>query len=78
MLNPELWAEGAIAMVIGMGIVFSFLVLLVFAMLIMTKCVAFVNKICPVPVAESKKTAKVSASDDSEVATAIAIAYSKM
>ena len=78
MLESSLWATGLTTMVVGMGIVFSFLVLLIFAMLIMTKCVAFVNKICPVAVAESKKTAKVSASDDSEVAAAIAIAYSKM
>lgn len=77
MLNAELWAQGGITMVVGMGIVFSFLTILVFAMLIMTKCVNFINKICPEAVNEPKKAGK-TASDDSEIAAAIAIAYSKI
>jgi len=78
MLNAELWAQGGVTMIVGMGIVFSFLVILVFAMLIMTKCVLFINKICPEAVEEPKKVKKAAASDDSETALAIAVAYSKM
>ena len=77
MLNAELWTQGGITMVVGMGIVFSFLVILVFAMHIMTKCVQFINKICPEAV-EAPKNAKKATSDDSEIAAAIAVAYSKM
>ena len=77
MLDANLWAQGGVTMAVGMGIVFSFLVILVFAMSIMTKCVLFINKICPEAVAEPK-TKKPAASDDSELAAAIAVAYSKM
>ncbi len=73
MLNPELWTEGSITMLVGMGIVFSFLTILVFAMLIMAKCVSFINKLCPLAVEEVKTKAK-NTSDDSEIALAIAIA----
>ena len=75
--NPDIWAEGGITMIVGMGIVFSFLVILVFAMHIMTKCVQFINKICPEAV-EAPKNAKKATSDDSEIAAAIAVAYSKI
>ena len=77
MLNAEIWAQGGITMLVGMGIVFAFLTILVFAMLVMTKCVLFINKICPEVVEEPKKTKKTTA-DESEFAAAIAVAYSKM
>ena len=48
MLNPEVWITGGTTMAVGMGIVFSFLVILVFAMLIMSSVVGWLNKICPV------------------------------
>ena len=73
MLNPELWVTGGTTMAVGMGIVFSFLVILVFAMLIMSNVVAWLNKVCPLPVAEVK-TAKKVTSDDSAIAIAIAAA----
>ncbi len=75
MLNPELWTEGLITMVVGMGIVFSFLVILVFAIQIMAKCVEYINKICPLPVEEPKVKKTKKTQDDSEVALAIACAY---
>ena len=77
MLNAELWLQGGTTMLVGMGIVFSFLVVLVFAMSIMTKCVMFINKLCPEIIEEPKKIKK-TASDDSEIAAAIAVAYSKL
>ena len=76
MLNPELWITGGTTMAVGMGIVFSFLVILVFAMLIMSNVVAWLNKVCPLPVAEVKQTKKV-ATDDSEIAVAIAVAMAQ-
>ena len=76
MLNPEVWVTGGTTMAVGMGIVFSFLVILVFAMLIMSNVVAWLNKVCPLPVAEVKQ-AKKATTDDSEIAVAIAVAMSQ-
>ena len=73
MLNPELWVQGGTTMVVGMGIVFSFLVILVFAIFVMANVVAWLNKVCPVIVPEVK-TAKKAVSDNSDVAVAIAMA----
>ena len=77
MLNPELWSQGFTAMGVGMGIVFSFLVVLVFAMLIMANVVAWLNKVCPLPEVVVK-TAKKVTSDDSAIAVAIAAAMSAL
>ena len=73
MLDASVWTTGLTTMVVGMGIVFSFLVILIFAINIMVKCVEIVNKLCPLPV-EEPKTNKKTKSDDSEIAVAIAIA----
>ncbi len=75
MLNPELWMEGLTTMVVGMGIVFSFLVILVFAIHIMTSVVNVVNKLCPVVEPEVKQVKNSAKSDDAEVALVIACAY---
>lgn len=76
MLNPEVWITGGTTMAVGMGIVFSFLVILVFAMLIMSNVVAWLNKVCPLPVAEVKQVKKAT-TDDSEIAVAIAVAMAQ-
>ena len=73
MLNPDLWAQGGTTMLVGMGIVFSFLVILVFAIMVLAKCVQFIDKICPVIEDAPKKVANKATSDDSEVALAIAL-----
>ena len=77
MLEESLWATGLTTMVVGMGIVFSFLVILVFAINIMVKCVEVVNKWFPLPVEEPKTSKKTAKSDDSEVAIAIAVAMAQ-
>ena len=77
MLDASLWATGLTTMVVGMGIVFSFLVIMVFAINIMVKCVEVVNKLCPLPVEVEKTTKKSAKSDDSEVAIAIAVAMAQ-
>ena len=76
MLNAQLWAEGLTIMVVGMGIVFSFLVILVIAINIMTCVVNVINKLCPIEVPQAKTAAKAK-SDDAEVALAIAVAATK-
>ena len=76
MLNPEVWVTGGTTMAVGMGIVFSFLVILVFAMLIMSNVVAWLNKVCPLPVAEVKQVKKAT-TNDSEIAVAIAVAMAQ-
>lgn len=67
--------EGLILMGIGMGVVFSFLCILVFAMQIMSKAVRFINKFFPetVEVVEKKGTKK-NVSEDEAIAVAIAVA----
>ena len=76
MLNPELWIQGGTTMAVGMGIVFSFLVILVFAMLIMSSVVGWLNKVCPVATPVEKQVKKTT-TDDSEIAVAIAVAMAQ-
>ena len=76
MLDASLWATGLTTMVVGMGIVFSFLVILVFAINIMVKCVEVINRLCPLPV-ETPKVVKKTGTNDAEIALAIAIASSR-
>ena len=78
MLDPEVWITGGTTMAVGMGIVFSFLVILVFAMLIMSNVIAWLNKVCPLPVAEVKTAKKAVTNDDSAIAVAIATVMSKI
>ena len=72
-------SEGAIVMVVGMGIVFSFLTILVFAIMIMARAVAYIEKIWPSPVEEVKSAKKVKkTADDTEIAIAIAVAQTSI
>lgn len=77
MLDANIWIQGLTTMLVGMGIVFTFLVILVFAIFILAKCVAVIDKICPVAVPVAKIVKKTSSSDDSEVAVAIAVAMAQ-
>jgi len=74
MLDASLWGTGLTTMVVGMGIVFSFLVILVFAINIMVQCVAVINKLCPLPVEAPKTAKKAVQTDDSAIAIAVAMA----
>jgi len=65
---------GGTLMIMGMGTVFFFLIILIFTMVITYKCLTVINKFFPeaLPeVASSKKTTN-SASNDVEVAIALA------
>ena len=73
-----MFENGLIVTIVGMGTVFMFLTLLVFAMSIMSKTVAWVGKFMPevqeTPVTVSTKRV----SSDEDVAVAIAVAKLNM
>lgn len=66
-------AEGVMLLAVGVGTVISFLVILWFAITIMGKVVALLNKVCPEQV-EQVKTVANKVKSDVEVAIAIATA----
>lgn len=74
-MNLMLLEEGLIAMCIGMGVVLSFLIILIFAMSIMSKVVGYLNKIFPEVVAapaKNKSKSVSNAKEDEQIAIAIA------
>ena len=76
MLDMQLWAQGSTTLLIGMGIVFTFLVILIFAIMISAKVVTLIDRLFP-PLKEETKSSKKSSTDESEVALAIAVAANK-
>lgn len=65
--------QGLVAMCIGMGVVLTFLILLICAMSIMSKAVGYLNKIFPEMAAEPVKSKSSGAArDDEQIAIAIA------
>ena len=78
MENISLFEDGMIIMLIGMGFVFLFLVIMVYAMNIMALVIKKINNIFPEEIPdENKYSKKNKISADSEVALAIALAYSR-
>lgn len=75
-MNAELWIEGLGIMSIGVGVVFSFIILTVFAMIIMSKIVMYLNKIFPEAV-QQVAAVKKAVIDDSAIAVAIAAALAR-
>ncbi len=69
---------GVVLMLIGMGVVFSFLYILVLAMRVMSKFVLYLNKLFPevVPVIE-KAGKKVNVAVEEAIAVAIAVAKAR-
>ena len=77
-VSLQLLNQGLILMLIGMGVVFSFLCILVFAMGVMSKIVGYLNKIFPeLTNSVTKPVKRTNASDEEAIAAAIAIAYAK-
>jgi len=70
--------EGLIITVVGMSTVLLFLTILVFAMQLMAKSIAFVNKFMPEAVEVPVAVRKENKSDDEEIAVAIAVAKMNM
>ncbi len=67
---------GSIIMLIGMGVVFAFLVIMVYVMDITAVIIKKFNEIFPEEVKE-QTTKKKTKTDDSEIALAIAIAHAQ-
>ena len=78
-MDLELLKEGSLIMIIGMGTVFFFLVIMIFAMEISSKVLKFINKFMPEEVEEvkSKNTKKQAQDNDAEIALAIACALER-
>ena len=71
--------EGLVIMLTGMGVVFSFLIILIFAMLIMANIMKLLNKLFPEAVPEQKTSKpKRLGKDEEEIAIAIAVAVRSM
>jgi len=70
--------EGLVAMIVGMTVVFLFLIIMIFSMDIMSKIVLWLNKIFPEQIVETaKKVKKVATGGEEEVAVAVAAALHK-
>ena len=74
MFENELITQGLMIAGMGMGVVILFLCILIFAMLVMAKVVAYVNKICPIAVAQATSAQKSTNNDESVIAAVIAAA----
>lgn len=72
----EMLNDGLATMAVGMGTVFSFLVILWAVVMMLGKVVAYLNKLFPAEVETITKTVK-AVSDDLNVAIAIAAARLK-
>lgn len=71
--------DGFTIMVIGMGVVFAFLIIMVFALQFMSKIVEILNKYFPEAIPETIQTkSKRAGKDDEIIAVAIAAALKKM
>ena len=71
----EALIEGLIPTIVGMGVVFSFLVILIIGMYITTFCIKIINRICPEPVKEIAPIRVKASFNDEEVAVAILMAH---
>lgn len=70
--------DGLIVTVVGIGVVFLFLTLLVFSMNVMAKAINVINKFFPEEVAETVSVSTKRISTDDDVAVAIAVAKMNM
>lgn len=66
--------DGVVIMLIGMGVVFLFLTIMVFVMDWTSKLILKLNEIFPEEIEEEKPSKNPKRTDDNEVALAIAIA----
>ena len=76
-MNIEIIEQGLTVMLIGFSSVFVFLCLMICAMFVQAKIIAYLNKVFPVAAAESASPKAIKASDDAEIAVAIACATLK-
>ncbi len=71
-MSLELLEDGVIVSIMGMGMVFGFLIILVLAMNIMAVIMRYLNTKFPEAVPEMATVKRAAANDDSSVALAIA------
>ena len=77
-MDLTLVKDGIFVMVIGMGTVFIFLTIMIFAMQINAKFLKFMNKFFPEEIPQEKPTKRNSSkSNDEEIALAIACAIAE-
>ena len=77
-INMAILQDGLVVMCVGFSIVFAFLTVLIFAMIIMSKVVGYLNKIFPVVAGVSAPVKKQASGADEEIAVAIASVMLKM
>ena len=78
-MNTLILEEGLTIMLTGMGVVFGFLVILIFSMIIMSNAIKLINKFVPEVVPEQKVSgAKRQGKDEEEIAIAIAAVMKSM
>lgn len=77
-MNLELLKAGILLMIIGMGVVYFFLAIMIYVVDISSKVIKFANKYFPEEVEEDKYTPKKkSTGSDAEIALAIACAVAE-
>jgi sodium pump decarboxylase gamma subunit len=76
-MNIELWKDGLLLMVIGMGFVFFFLAIMIWVMNLNAKIIRFLGKYFPEAVEEEQTSTKKKSvnNNDSEIALAVACAF---
>ena len=77
-MNLELLEEGLIAMCIGMGVVLTFLTVLIISMHIMSKIVMWLNGIFPEKIETPVKNKKTAGNEEEQIAVAIAAIMAKV
>ncbi len=76
-INLAILQDGFTVLCVGFSIVFSFLVVLIFAMSIMSKVVSYLNKLFPVAQPMPAVAKSASSNADEEIAVAIAAVLMK-
>lgn len=74
-MNIELWKEGILLMIIGMGVVYFFISIMIVVMNLNSKILGFIGKYFPEKNEEDKPLPK--KSNDMEIALAIACAIAE-
>ena len=75
----EVLVQGLTAMALGMGVVLTFLVMLIGSMSVMSGVVGYLNKIFPevIPAPAKSKKSTSAGKEDEQIALAIAVALSR-
>ena len=77
-MNIELWKEGILLMIIGMGVVYLFISIMIIVMNLNTKVLGIINKFLPEKIEEKNPLPKKNSNNsDMEIALAIACAISE-